>query len=139
MFSKRLERVSKELMRIMAKILLNEISDPRLGFVTVTKVVLAPDLKSAKVYVSVIGDENKQKETMDVLEHAHGYIQRLVGERLNIRDTPKCFFCYDKSIEKQIKISQLIDETIKTDKAMGYSSDEAEDVDADDEKSVEVD
>lgn len=137
MFSKRLERVTKELQRIMAKILQNEISDPRLGFVTVTRVVLAPDLKSAKIYISVIGDEKKQKESMEVLEHAHGYIQRLAGERLNIHDTPKCFFVYDKSIEKQIKITQLINETIEKDKAMGFLKDETNEAEEDEEDEEE--
>jgi len=118
MLPHRIDRVAKELQRILGEILLHEISDPRLGFVTITKVVPAPDLMTAKVYISVIGNDAQKKISLDVLTKAHGYIQCLIGEKLKLRNTPRIFFRYDNSLEGQIEISKLIDDAVKEDKKL---------------------
>lgn len=112
MLTKRLQKVAKELQKELSQIILYEMSDPRVGFVTITKVTPAPDLKDARVFVSVIGDEGKQEESVDCLNHASGYIQKTIGCRLKLRETPKLIFVYDKSIEKQFEITKIIEQNV---------------------------
>jgi ribosome-binding factor A len=116
MLPNRIDRVAKELQRILGDILLHEISDPRLGFVTITKVVPAQDLMTAKVYISVIGNDAQKKISLDVLTKAHGYIQCLIGKKMQLRNTPKIFFRYDNSLEGQVQMSKLIDDVVQENK-----------------------
>lgn len=113
MLTKRLEKIARELQRELSQIILYELKDPRVGFITITKVKPARDLKSARVFVSMLGNEAARKKTLDCLSHARGYIQKLIGERMELRFTPRLFFTYDKSIEQQLRISELIDKNIK--------------------------
>lgn len=89
---KRLGRVAQELQREISQIILRKMSDPRLGFVTIIKVVPTVDLETAKVYISVLGDEAKKKATLDILNYAQGYIHKLLSERLRLRDVPRPIF-----------------------------------------------
>jgi ribosome-binding factor A len=91
------------------------LSDPRLGFVTVTKVKVSPDLQHAKVFVSVLGDQAERDTTMSVLENAARVIQRAVGPRLKTRTIPMISFEFDHSIEGSIRVSELIREARATD------------------------
>ena len=103
---KRLEELIK---RIVADTILQEIRDPRIGFVTVTSVKLNKDYSSAEVWVSVIGDEKEKKKTLHGLKSAAGFIQYQIGKEVNIRNTPKVKFCLDNSIESGVEMVNILD------------------------------
>jgi ribosome-binding factor A len=86
------------------------MKDPRIGFVSVTDVVVSGDLRHAKAFISVYGSEKERAETMQGLEQAKGFIRKLVGERVKIHHTPEIIFRYDDSIENGIHISKIINE-----------------------------
>ncbi len=108
--SHRKERITGLIQQEISKIILREMNDPRCGLCTVTRVQLADDLKSAKVYVSVLGDESKQRTVMRGLQHARGFIQRRLFQEVKLRHTPTISFHLDHSIEESIKISQILRE-----------------------------
>ena len=110
MSAHRLERLSREISRGVAEILQQEISDPRMGFVSVVGSKVSPDLKHARVFVSVMGDEKKKKLTMKGLKHAAGFVRRGLAGRLCIRECPELVFSLDDSIDKAFRISKLLDE-----------------------------
>jgi ribosome-binding factor A len=95
----------------IAGILQRDLKDPRLGLATCTRVQVTGDLKVAKIYVSVLAREEKQKETMKALEGASGYVRRLLGQRLGLRASPEVRFIFDPSVEYGIKLEKLIEET----------------------------
>ncbi len=104
-------RINSEVMRELADIIRAGIKDPRIAMMTcVTDVEVAPDLKTAKVYVSVLGADDKKSETMEGLKSAEGYIRHQLAERLNLRNTPELRFILDTSSEYGMKMSKLIDE-----------------------------
>jgi ribosome-binding factor A len=107
---RRIERLGREISKGVAEILQQEISDPRLGFVSVVGSKVSPDLKHARVFVSVMGDDKKKKLTMKGLKHAAGYIRRGLADRLCIRECPEIVFSLDDSIDKAFRISKLLDE-----------------------------
>lgn len=96
--------------QVASSVILYRMKDPRLGFVTVTKADVAQDLRSAKVYVSVLGDEADRVKVLRALQHGRGYIQHEIARDLKIHHTPKITFHLDTSAEKGIAISKLIDE-----------------------------
>jgi ribosome-binding factor A len=87
-----------------------ELKDPRIGFVTVTGVETSADLRTARVYVSVLGSEKKRENTLAGLEAAHGVLQARIARELRMKRTPQLTFEYDDSVERGVRISQLIDE-----------------------------
>jgi ribosome-binding factor A len=89
---------------------LRTLKDPRIGFVTVTGVQATRDLKHATVYVSVLGSESEQKRTLEGLQAAHGVLQAAVGRELRLRRTPVLAFEYDPSVERGVRLTQMIDE-----------------------------
>ncbi len=91
-----------------ALILQSQLKDPRLPLVTCTRVSVTNDLKSAKLYVSVLGDEAQKARTMKVLEGATGYVRRLLAERLGLRSAPEIRFVFDPSIEYGIRLEELL-------------------------------
>lgn len=99
--SRRVERLSESVKQEVSKIILYELKDPRISFITVTNVELASDLKRAKVYISVLGDALTQRKTLQALEHARGFIQAKVGAHLQIRYTPLLTFYLDESLKKK--------------------------------------
>lgn len=105
---RRERRVGELLKEEISKIIRREVKDPRIGFVSVTDVEVSGDLRHAKVFVSVYGDEQEKKDTMAGLEKATGFIRKLVGDRVKIHHTPEILFCYDDSIEHGVYISKLI-------------------------------
>ncbi|MBE3571643.1 MAG: 30S ribosome-binding factor RbfA [Moorella humiferrea] len=106
----RVERVAEQMKKEIAQILRDELKDPRLeaGLVTVTGVELSSDLRYAKVYVSIYGDENQKKEVMEWLARATGYVRREIGQRLKLRYTPEIAFKFDNSIEHGDLINRLL-------------------------------
>ena len=104
-------RINSEVQRELANIIRGGIKDPRIAPMTcVTGVEVAPDLKTAKAYISVLGDDDKKKETMEGLKRAEGFIRHRLAENLNLRNTPELFFILDTSTEYGMKMSKLIDE-----------------------------
>lgn len=109
----RSERVSEQIRITVAEILQRDLKDPRLGLVTCTRVSLTRDLRYAKVYVSVLGDEDERKRTMEGLVRATGYVRKLASSRLALRVSPEIEFVFDPSIEYSIRLETLIEETKK--------------------------
>ena len=104
-------RINGEVRRVLSSIIQNEIKDPRIHPMTsVVEVEVAPDLKSAKAYISVLGDEEAQKATLAGLKSAEGYIRRELARTVNLRNTPEIRFIMDQSIEYGVHMSKLIDD-----------------------------
>lgn len=103
-------RVAKELQREISQIILYELSDPRLGFITVTKAEPSPDLQSSKVFVTVLGNEAARKTSIALLNHAASYIHNLLLKRIRMRYIPKLSFHFDETIEKELQVYKLLDE-----------------------------
>jgi ribosome-binding factor A len=91
-----------------AAILQGELKDPRLPLVTCTRVVVTSDLKIAKLYVSVLGDEAQKEAAMKVLEGATGYVRHLLAERLGLRSAPEVRFVFDPAVEYGIRLEELL-------------------------------
>jgi ribosome-binding factor A len=104
----RRERVREAIKEEVSSIIHDKLKDPCIGFATVTRVELSPDLKYAKIYVSVLGKD--KAETFVALERAKGYVRRLLAQRLKMRFIPELLFKEDNSIEYSIYISKKIDE-----------------------------
>jgi ribosome-binding factor A len=102
------ERLAEQIRMDVAEILQNELKDPRLPLVTCTRVTVTGDLKSAKVYVSVLGDEAQGKGAMAILEGATGYVRRLLAKRLGLRTAPEIRFLFDPSVEYGIRLEELL-------------------------------
>ena len=116
-------RVNAEVQRELSIILQNGIKDPRVAPMTsVVAVEVAPDLKTCKAYISVLGDEKAQQDTLKGLKSAEGYIRRQLAHELNLRNTPQIAFILDQSIAYGVNMSKLIDEVTKD-----ISDDEEED------------
>ena len=107
----------------LGSLILEGIKDPRLGFVTVMHVKITPDLKSAVVFISVMGDKKKKEETLKVLERAAGFLQREVGVAIKMRYTPKLQFELDDSLDKDFEIGQVIRKIEEKDKPNSPSRD----------------
>jgi ribosome-binding factor A len=113
----RMGRVDHELQRELARLISSELKDPRLGFVTVTRVEATSDLQKAKVYVSIIGDRHVATQSMLALEHAKGFLRGEVGHKVALRHTPELSFVEDRTTEKAIALSKVLAETAKTTQA----------------------
>ncbi len=104
-------RINGEVMRELSNIIRGEIKDPRINPLTsVVSVEVAPDLKSCKAYISVLGDEKSQQDTIAGLKSAEGYIRRMLAKNVNLRNTPEIRFILDQSIEYGVNMSKMIDE-----------------------------
>ena len=112
--SVKIERIASMLEKEISYILMTEVKDPDIKFVTVTNVKLASDLGYAKVYVTVL-DQNKKDETLRSLKAARGFIRRELANRVEIRHIPELDFVYDESIEYGKKIEDIIEEIHKED------------------------
>ena len=106
----RIDRVNEQLKREISKILLEDLGDPRIQLVTITAVETSRDLRSAKVYFSVLGDARQLQKAHRGLQGACGIIRRLVAQRIKIRYIPEFFFVYDKSLEISTRIEQTLKE-----------------------------
>lgn len=108
MSQRRQQRVAEEIHRRSSKFIREELKDPRLGFLTVTGAEISSDLSHATIYVSVLGDELAQRQTMEALQRARGLIKRDIGDWLRIRTVPEITFKLDTSLERGDRILQLI-------------------------------
>jgi ribosome-binding factor A len=105
----RMRRVNNAVREVLSEAM-GELKDPRIGFVTVTGVETSPDLRHARVYVSVLGAENVKDESLAGLEAAHGVLQARLGRELRLKRTPQLAFEYDPTVERGVRMTQLIDE-----------------------------
>lgn len=104
-------RINGEVLRELSNIIRGEIKDPRINLMTsVVAVEVAPDLKTCKAYISVLGDEQSQKDTLAGLKSAEGYIRRTLAKNINLRNTPEIHFILDQSIEYGVNMSKMIDQ-----------------------------
>ncbi|CCZ04022.1 MAG: 30S ribosome-binding factor RbfA [Clostridiales bacterium] len=117
-------RINGEVMRELSNIIRGEIKDPRINPMTsVVSVEVSPDLKQCKAYISVLGDEESQKSTLEGLRSAEGYIRRELAHTINLRNTPEIIFIIDQSIEYGVNMSRFIDEVNKDIKDDGEEND----------------
>lgn len=110
-------RVNEEVMRELAEIIRTEIKDPRMAtLVSVVSVEVAPDLKTAKAYISAMGGENPEEGTITALNSAKGYIKKLLAKRVNLRNTPDITFIMDSSIAYGVDMISKIDSIMAKEK-----------------------
>ena len=107
------QRVANAIRKEISNMIHEDLKDPRIGFTTITKVEVTADLRNAKVYYTVLGDEKKKKSTKIALKSATGFIKSLIGDRLKLRFTPEIVFVVDKSVEYQDRINKLLDKIHK--------------------------
>jgi len=105
----RMRRVNEALKEVLSEGIV-ELKDPRIGFVTVTGVETSADLRQARVYVSVLGNDRKREETLEGLTAAHGVLQGRISRELRLKRTPQLTFEYDPSVERGVRMTKLIDE-----------------------------
>lgn len=129
-------RINGEVQKELSRIINREIKDPRIHPMTsVTDVFVTPDLKECKAYISVLGDEDDQADTLAGLKSAAGYIRRELARSINLRNTPEITFYMDQSIEYAINMSKKIDDVIRSQGGSDQieSADMDEDADTDEE------
>jgi ribosome-binding factor A len=107
--SERMRRVNESVRQVLAEAL-PDLKDPRIGLVTITGVVTSADLRVATVYVSVLGNARKRRATLEGLASAHGLLQGQLARQLRMKRTPELTFEYDLSVERGVRMTQLIDE-----------------------------
>ena len=105
-----MRRVNEAVREVLSVRIAEGFNDPRIGFVTVTSVDTSPDLRHARVYVSVLGDESERSETLAGLASAHGLLQQLDRRELRMKRTPTLQFVFDESIDRGMRISELLDD-----------------------------
>jgi len=108
--SGRMRRVDVAMRQVLGGVLAQDLKDPRVGFVTVTDVKTSPDLRYARVYVSVLGDEAAQEASLDGLRSAHGYLQSRVAGELRLKRTPELSFELDDTAERAARVEELLHE-----------------------------
>lgn len=109
-------RVNGEVHRVLAEIIRSEIKDPRINPMTsVVAVEVAPDLKTCKAWISVLGNEESQEDTLAGLKSAEGYIRSLLAKKINLRNTPEIRFILDQSIAYGVSMSKMIDDVNRAD------------------------
>lgn len=106
----RRERIAGELRDEIAQIVSRGLKDPRIGFVTVTRVEVSADLGHAKAFVSVLGDEKQRRESLAGLKQAQGFVRREVGRRIRMRVLPEIQFVYDKGVDAADRVARLLEE-----------------------------
>lgn len=105
-----MRRVDEAVRSVLSDAITKDLKDPRVGFVTVTQVKTSPDLRHARVYVSVLGDEATRTATLAGLRSAHGFLQGKLAGELSLKHTPALVFEYDDSIDRGMRITELLDE-----------------------------
>jgi ribosome-binding factor A len=106
----RMRRVDEAMREVLSDAITSELKDPRVGFVTVTAVDTSPDLRHARVFVSVLGEQPVRRRSMDGLRSAQGYLQKRVAGELRLKHTPTLEFAYDDTVDRGQRINQLLAE-----------------------------
>lgn len=106
----RMRRVNEVIREVLAAAIATDVKDPRIGFVTVTDVETSPDLRAARVYVSVLGSEEEREDALAGLRSAHGFLQTRIAGEVRMKRTPTLTFHYDESVERGARLSELLDD-----------------------------
>jgi ribosome-binding factor A len=106
----RMRRVDEALRAVLSDAIATDLKDPRVGFVTVTGVKTSPDLRHARVYVSVLGDDATREASLEGLRSAHGFLQGTLASQLKLKHTPTLTFEYDESVDRGMRISRLLED-----------------------------
>lgn len=117
--SRRTEQVAVEVQRHLGDLLLTEVRDPRIGFATIMSVDVSPDLEHALVRVSVLGDEEEEKQTLRALRRAGGFLRTALAKRMRLRTVPQLRFEADRNTAEAIRVSRLIDEVAEAESHSG--------------------
>jgi ribosome-binding factor A len=120
--SQRLQRIEHEIVRELSEIVHEQLKDPRVGFVTITGAHVSPDLRTARVFASPLGDERTARQTMRGLQSAAGFLSAELGKRLQTRNTPSLTFTRDTSIERGVRVTTMIDEVRQQDERKSHGS-----------------
>jgi ribosome-binding factor A len=112
MSSDRMRRVDEAVRQVVGDAVAHDLKDPRIGFVTVTDVKTSPDLRHARVYVSVLGDRKTREASIAGLESAHGFLQRRLSAELRMKNTPALQFVLDETAENAFRLERLIDREV---------------------------
>jgi ribosome-binding factor A len=104
-----MRRINESLREVVGEAISSELQDPRIGFVTVMSVETSPDLRSARVYVSVLGTTEERDATLAGLRSSHGVLQAAIARRIRIKRTPTLTFHYDETVERAARVSRLLD------------------------------
>jgi ribosome-binding factor A len=121
--SRRTERLGEEIREEIAR-MIGQLKDPRIGFVTVTRVEVPTDLRQARVFVGVLGSEANREKTLTGLRQAAGFMRRGLGQKLRLRHTPELTFVYDEGLEAHDRIARLLAEVHAADAAAPPRDDE---------------
>jgi ribosome-binding factor A len=105
-----MRRVNEAIREILGDAITTELKDPRIGFVTVTEVDTSPDLRAARVYVSVLGTPEERESSLDGLRSAHGFLQGKIAGAMRMKRTPTLTFEYDESVDRGDRITRLLDD-----------------------------
>lgn len=108
MRGKRIDRMGSLIQMELSRLILTRVKDPRLGFVTVTHVEVNPDMKSARVFYSALGDKKARSDSQFALEHSAGFLQKEIGTTLKLRFTPRLQFVYDDSLDRGLEIDRVL-------------------------------
>ena len=103
-----MRRVDEAVRAVLSDAIVTDLKDPRIGFVTVTAVQTSPDLRHARVHVSVLGGEGEREATLEGLRSAHGFLQGRVASELRLKHTPELEFRYDPSIDRGMRIEEIL-------------------------------
>jgi ribosome-binding factor A len=106
----RMRRVDEAVREVLSDAIAKHLQDPRIGFVTVTGVKTSSDLRHARVYVSILGDERTRSRALEGLRSAHGFLQGRLAFELTLKHTPTLTFEYDETVDRAMRISRLLDE-----------------------------
>jgi len=106
----RIAKIDHELQRVLGTLITQELRDPRLGFVTVTRAEITDDMQHCKVFVSIIGDRHVARQTLEALGHAAGFLRGELGHRIDLRYTPELTFVEDRSAERAIELAKTLRE-----------------------------
>ncbi|MDH5446402.1 MAG: 30S ribosome-binding factor RbfA [Gammaproteobacteria bacterium] len=112
----RTRRVGEQMQRELAQLIQQELKDPRIGLLTVIAVEVSKDFSHAKVFVTSLNNDEGMQQTLQILEHAKGFLKRELGRRIKLRIIPDLHFVHDESIERGNRLSSLIDKAIASDK-----------------------
>ena len=105
-----MRRVNEAIREVLGDAITTDLKDPRIGFVTVTEVDTSPDLRAARVYVSVLGSKAEREQTLEGLKSSHGFLQGKIASAMRMKRTPTLTFQYDESAERGDRITRLLDQ-----------------------------
>ncbi len=108
MKAQRIAKIDHEIQRILGTLISQELQDPRLAFVTVTRAEVADDLRRCKVFVGIIGDRHQARQSLDALQHAAGFLRGELGRKIDLRYTPELVFVEDRSAERAIELAKML-------------------------------